>query len=147
MATVACCATCGIAKPAIGLYKQYEIDELRTFYKSKDRLLWVMCALQKDTGAVIDFAIGSRTLKTLKGVTDTVLLAGAQQVYTDKLGLYKCLLPHDIHCTKKYGINRLERKHLSMRTHLKRLGRRTICYSKSMSMLEACVKIYFWGRE
>jgi insertion element IS1 protein InsB len=134
-----------IAKPAIALYKEYEIDELRTFYKSKDRLLWIVCALQKDTGAVVDFAIVSRTLKTLKRVTDTVLIAGAVKVYTDKLCLYRSLLPPAVHITKQYSINHLERKHLSMRTHLKRLARRTICFSRSRAMLGACVRIYFWG--
>jgi insertion element IS1 protein InsB len=136
-----------IAKPAIAVNKEYEIDELRTYYKSKDRLLWIVYTLQKDTGTVVDFAIGSRTLKTLKRVTDTVLIAGAVNVYTDKLGLYGSLLPANIHCTKQYSISHLERKHLSMRTHLKRLARRTICFSRSRAMLEACVRIYFWGRQ
>jgi insertion element IS1 protein InsB len=109
--------------------------------------LWIVCALQKDTGAVVDFAVGSRTIKILKRVTDTVLIAGAIKVYTDKLNLYRSLLPPNIHGTKQYSINHLERKHLSMRTHLKRLARRTICFSRSRAMLEACVRIYFWGQQ
>jgi hypothetical protein len=31
--------------------------------------------------------------------------------------------------------------------HLKRLGRRTICFNRSVDMLENCMKIYFWGTE
>jgi insertion element IS1 protein InsB len=131
---------------AIALNKEYEIDELRTYYKSKARLLWIVCALQKDTGAIADFAVGSRTLKTIKRVTDTVVMAGAVKIYTHKLNLYSNLLPKSIHSTKQYSINHLERKHLSMRTHLKRLARRTICFSRSRAMLEACVKIYCWGK-
>jgi insertion element IS1 protein InsB len=95
----------------------------------------------------VDFSIGSRTLKTVKRIIDTVLMAGAVKVYTDKLNLYGSLLPQCIHSTKQYSINHLERKHLSMRTHLKRLARRTICFSRSRAMLEACVRIYFWGQQ
>ncbi|MBN9294195.1 MAG: transposase, partial [Flavobacteriia bacterium] len=49
---------------------------------------------------------------------------------------------HKIHrrCT-----NHIERQNLNLRTHLKRLNRKTICYSKSLMMLLAVVKIYFWG--
>ncbi|HMW09684.1 MAG TPA: transposase, partial [Bacteroidia bacterium] len=32
-----------------------------------------------------------------------------------------------------------------LRTHLKRLNRRTICFTRSAIMLFACLKIYFWG--
>jgi transposase-like protein len=39
-----------IAKPAIALYKEYEIDELCTFCKSKDRPFWIVSALQRDRG-------------------------------------------------------------------------------------------------
>jgi insertion element IS1 protein InsB len=134
-----------ITKPPVALFKEYQIDELRTFYKSRNRLLWIVSVLRRDTGEVIDFAIGRRTLSTLKRVTDTALLAGAHKVYTDKLSLYKQVLPSSIHCNRQYGTNRVERKHLSMRTHLKRLSRRTICFSRSRLVLEACVRIYFWG--
>ncbi|WP_188464902.1 IS1 family transposase [Marivirga lumbricoides] len=39
----------------------------------------------------------------------------------------------------------MERKNLSLRTHLKRLNTRSICFSKSKVMLIACLTIYFWG--
>ncbi|WP_343791129.1 IS1 family transposase, partial [Wandonia haliotis] len=39
----------------------------------------------------------------------------------------------------------IERKNLTLRTHVKRLNRRTICYSKSLLTLSAIMRIYFWG--
>jgi insertion element IS1 protein InsB len=53
-----------IHKPAIAYNKAYEVDELRTYYKSKSKLLWVVYTLQ-DTGLGADFAVGSRTKTTL----------------------------------------------------------------------------------
>nr|WP_317192641.1 IS1 family transposase [Flavobacterium geliluteum] len=38
----------------------------------------------------------------------------------------------------------MDRKNLTLRTHLKRLNRRTICFSKSLVIFMAVLKIYFW---
>jgi insertion element IS1 protein InsB len=134
-----------IRKPLQALGKSYEVDEMRTFYKSKIRLLWIVYALRSDTKQIADFAVGTRTIKTLKKVIDTVLLSGAEKIYTDKLLLYKYIIPTGIHRSKIYNTNHIERKNLSIRTHLKRLNRRTICFSKSIAILVACLKIYFWS--
>lgn len=134
-----------ISKPPIFFNKEYEVDELRTYCQKKSRLLWIVYALEKESRRVIDFAVGSRTMKTLQLVTDTVLLAGAKNIYTDKLNLYRYLIPPHIHFTNAYHTNHIERKNLSLRTHLKRLNRRTICFSKSIAMLRACLRIYLWG--
>lgn len=78
-------------------------------------------------------------------VISPLILSDAKQIVTDKLNIYKELVPKEIHSTKNRGINHIERQNLNLRTHLKRLNRKTICYSKSFSMLFAVVKIYFWG--
>ncbi|WP_262497378.1 MULTISPECIES: IS1 family transposase [Chryseobacterium] len=49
-----------------------------------------------------------------------------------------------MHQTKRFGTNAIERKNLSIRTHLKRLNRKTICFNKSIVMLTSILKIYFW---
>ncbi len=134
-----------IRKPLLAIGKMYEVDEMRTFYKSKTRLLWIVIALRSDTKQAADFAVGTRTIKTLKKVIDTLLVSGAEKVYTDKLYLYKYIVPSNIHNCKIYSTNHIERKNLSLRIHLKRLNRRTICFSKSIAVLVACLKIYFWS--
>lgn len=134
-----------IKKPILFTGKEYELDELCTYVQSKTKKRRIVYALRKDTGEVADFSIGSRTNKTLKKVTDTLVLSNALKVFTDKLPNYRHLLPATIHSTKYRETNYIERKNLTIRTHLKRLSRRTICFSKSEKMLAACLKIYFWG--
>ncbi|MBS1528211.1 MAG: transposase, partial [Bacteroidetes bacterium] len=85
-----------------------------------------------------------RTKANLQRITDALLLSGSRRIYTDKLNIYRYIIPAAIHRVSRYGTNKIERKNLGLRTHLKRLGRKTICYSKSIVMLEACLKIYFW---
>ncbi|MDR0844770.1 MAG: IS1 family transposase, partial [Tannerella sp.] len=67
------------------------------------------------------------------------------KIYTDRLRQYKTLIPSAIHHTSLYGTNHIERNNLTIRTHIKRLARKTICYSKSMVILLSVMKIYFWG--
>jgi insertion element IS1 protein InsB len=139
-----------IAKSTVRLFpilqgKEYEVDEMRTYIGNKKRLYWVVYALRRDTKEVIDFKVGKRNSKTLNRVLDTVHLSEPKKVHTDRLSLYKNLIPKALHSTTPYNINHIERKNLSIRTHLKRLARKTICFSRSKEMLEACLKIYFWG--
>ncbi|HWZ03770.1 MAG TPA: IS1 family transposase [Mucilaginibacter sp.] len=133
-----------IKKPVIMMEKIYEVDELKTYIKNKSKECWVIYALDKQNGQVVDVKVGGRTKKNLKRVTDTLLLANCKQIFTDGLEIYKHIIPAVLHKVKRYGTNHIERKNLTLRTHLKRLNRKTIAFSKSLLMLEACLKIYFW---
>src|SRR6185437_8605502 len=137
----------GIKKPIISIGRIYEVDELKTYIKNKGRDYWVIYALDKQSGQVVDLKVGKRTTANLQRVTDTLLLSKCKQIYTDGLSIYRQIIPFVIHTVKRYGTNKIERKNLSLRTHLKRLNRKTICFSKSLLMLEACLKIYFWSNQ
>jgi insertion element IS1 protein InsB len=133
-----------LTQPIITQHKFFEVDELRTYVKSKTSLQWVVLAYEQQSKQVVAINIGSRTNKTLRQVLQTVVNAKPIKIYTDGLSNYKYLLPPTLHSVKQFGTNRIERVNLNLRTHLKRLGRRTICFSKSATMLLACIKIYFW---
>lgn len=134
-----------IEKPIIKLGKTYEVDEMRTFIKRKSRLIWVVYALERETRKVVCFNTGSRTNKTLNHVIQSLQLSEANKIITDRLRNYKYLINRKIHCTKQFGTNHIERNNLTLRTHLKRLNRKTICYSKSKLVLNSILTIYFWG--
>jgi insertion element IS1 protein InsB len=123
----------------------YEVDELFTYIGNKNNRICIAYSMNPETGEVIDVVVGRRNKTNLIKVISTLLLADAKQITTDKLNIYKELIPKEIHSTKNRGINHIERQNLTLRTHLKCLNRRTICYSKSLAMLLAVVKIYFWG--
>jgi IS1 family transposase len=122
----------------------YEVDERWTYIGRKDNECWVAYALDREARQVVDFVIGKRTKNTLKELIERLLKAKPKTIRTDKLTIYQRLIPKIIHRSGAYLINRIERKNLSMRTHVKRLSRRTICFSRSEAMLESCLRIYFW---
>jgi len=134
-----------IKPPFLSLYSTYELDEMSTYIGNKKNRQWIAYALCRENGKVADFRVGSRSVGTLSPVIQTLLLSRAVMICTDKLNLYKLLVPATLHNTRSRVTNHIERKNLTLRTHLKRLSRRTICFSKSAVMLTACLKIYFWG--
>lgn len=134
-----------VKRPSHVLFGQtYQVDELFTYVRNKNNRVCIAYSLNPRTGEVIDLVIGRRNKTNLGKVISILLLANAKQIITDKLNIYRELIPKEIHSTKNRGINHIERKNLNLRTHLKRLNRRTICYSKSAAMLLAVMKIYFW---
>jgi len=134
-----------IKPPIISTGKIYEVDEMRTYVKRKDKLIWIVYALERETKKVVGLNVGRRTNNTLVAVLNTVKLSNPLAIYTDRLKHYKYLIDESIHKTKRFGTNHIERKNLSLRTHLKRLNRKTICFSRSKLVLISVLKIYFWS--
>jgi insertion element IS1 protein InsB len=134
-----------ISKPAfLADQPTFEVDELWTYIGRKDNEYWLAYALDRTTRQVIDFVVGKRTKATLKVLIDNLVKLTPKRIRTDRLTHYQRLIPKPLHRFGAYGINHIERKNLSIRTHLKRLSRRTICFSRSVVLLESCLKIYFW---
>jgi insertion element IS1 protein InsB len=134
-----------IQQPPIAIGKSYEVDEMRTYIGRKSRLRWIVYALERETKTVVSFNVGRRTNKTLKRVIRSLELSSARKIYTDKLKNYRYLIAKKLHNTHVHSTNHIERKNLSIRTHLKRLNRKTICFSRSLVVLMAVLRIYFWS--
>ncbi len=133
-----------ISRPIISKGKTYEVDELRTYIRHKKNYIWLVYALEKNSKTVVSFNVGKRTNKTLNRVLETLILSDAKKIFTDRLKNYRYLIDEKMHSVKRFGTNHIERKNLTLRTHLKRLNRRTICFSKSLVVFTAVLKIYFW---
>jgi insertion element IS1 protein InsB len=56
------------------------------------------------------------------------------KVYVDGNYVYEKILGVDKVKVGKWNTQRIERKHLSLRTWVKRLARKTICFSKSLQI-------------
>ncbi|WP_324292112.1 IS1 family transposase [Chryseobacterium sp. C-71] len=117
---------------------------MRFFIRKKSNPQWLVYAIDKKSKIVAGFYIGKRTNKILKTVITTLLNSNPEKIYTDKLRHYQYLIPKEIHQTKRFETNSIERKNLSIRTHLKRFNRKTICFSKNIKILISVLKIYFW---
>lgn len=127
--------------------QKYEVDELQTFVirNHTSCYTYVAYAINRVTKKIIDFVVGARTKVNINRVIQRLLLLQPKRIYTDGLNIYPSLIPAAIHHVQAYRINVIERNNFTIRDHVKRLSRKTICYTKSIAMLVACLKIYFWG--
>jgi insertion element IS1 protein InsB len=64
---------------------------------------------------------------------------GIQQFYTDNWGAYSRQLDSQPHTLGKRHTQKIERQHLTLRTRIKRLARKTICFSKSVRMHDTVI--------
>lgn len=125
--------------------QEYEIDEMQTFVKMKSNHCYIIYTLNKRSRRVIDFTVGARTNENISKVVDSPKSLKPMQIFTDCLNVYPSLIDKNLHTASAHQINHLERFNLTLRTHLKRLARKTICFSKSQAMLENCLCIYLWN--
>lgn len=135
-----------VTKPIYSENNQiYEVDEMWTYVGKNDPSCysWITYAMNRRTRCIIAVSFGSRNKTNLKQVIDSVKAHNPQKIVTDKLITYPNLVKPISHDTTRYSNNRIERGNLTLRTHIKRLFRKTICFSKSQKMLEACVLLYF----
>lgn len=128
-------------------HQYYELDEMRVVVGYKNNQAWITYAINRNTKEVINFIVGRRTKQNISVITKSILQLKPKLIFTDRLITYKGLIPSKQHNTRKKNTTIIERYNLTLRTHLKRLSRKTICFSKTFEMLEAILKLYLWGKQ
>jgi insertion element IS1 protein InsB len=70
---------------------------------------------------------------------------GITKYYTDYWGAYTRHIDPDEHQPGKRNTQKIERKHLTLRARIKRLARKTICFSKSVQMHDIVIGLFVNG--
>lgn len=117
----------------------------------------IVCALQQGqrwlwwvedaaNGQVIAFVFGRRTHATFRRLLALLTSAGwaVAAWLTDAWGAYGACLPAEPHQVGKAPRQRLQRKHLTLRTRLKRRTRRTICFSKKQFFHDGLITLFIF---
>ncbi|RBW55197.1 IS1 family transposase [Tenacibaculum sp. E3R01] len=110
---------------------KFEVDEMWSFIGSKKNVIWITYVLERETKSIIDFYVGRKSKETIRPLIYKVLLLQPNRIYTDRLNIYPSLIPTEIHRRFQYCTNKIERMNLNLRTDIKRLIRKTICFSKN----------------
>ena len=67
---------------------------------------------------------------------------GITRYYTDGWGAYERHLDADKHRVGKDNTQKIENKHINLRTRIKRLVRRTLCFSKTEQMHDLVIGLF-----
>lgn len=119
-----------------------ELDEMWSFVQNKKNQRWLWHAIERTTGKVLAYVLGTRTDNVFVKLKTLLEPFGIKKFYTDGWGAYERKLDPNQHQVGKANTQKIERKHLTLRTRLKRLVRRTICFSKSEVMHDVVIGLY-----
>jgi insertion element IS1 protein InsB len=133
----------GVA-PAVVVCKVWEaeLDEMWSFVGSKKHPRWLWGALDHQTGRMLAYVFGRREDHALLQLKALLEPFGIRRYYTDGWGAYHRHLAPRQHVVGKRRTQQLERKHLTLRTRIKRLVRKTICFSRSVKMHDIVIGLF-----
>ncbi|HHQ6578271.1 TPA: IS1 family transposase [Serratia fonticola] len=119
-----------------------EADEQWSYVRCKGNQRWLFYAYDRIRKRVIAHVFGPRNALTLKRLLVLLSQFSIAFYMTDAWPVYRTLLSSTSHVTSKKYTQRIERHNLNLRTHLKRLTRKTICFSKSEEMHDKIIGWY-----
>ena len=102
---------------------------------------WLWLAVDSIFGKVLGFACGRMTIKTGKALWQQIKHLPTMVCCRDMLKSYENFIPHAKHYAGKTFTTQIESLHCRLRHYLARLHRKTLCYSKSKTMLEVSLKL------
>jgi len=122
--------------------EQAEMDEMWSFVGSKSQQRWLWHAIDHYTGQILAYVFGPREDGTFLQLQELLAPFGITHFYTDGWGAYRRHLDPSTHTVGKQHTQKIERKHLTFRTRIKRLTRKTICFSRSILMHDLVIGLF-----
>ena len=119
-----------------------EIDEMWAYVGNKNEPRWLWHAINHRTGTVLAYVFGRRQDEVFLKLKALLEPFGITRYYTDNLGTYQRHLDAKQHAPGKRHTQQIERKHLTLRTRIKRLARKTICFSRSVQMHDIVIGLF-----
>ena len=119
-----------------------ELDEMWSFVQSKKHQRWLWHALDHNTGEVLAYVLSDHKDTAFLELKALLELFGITQFYTDGWGAYERHLEPMFHTVGKVNTQTIKRKHLTLRTRIKRLARKTICFSKSTWLHDVVIGLF-----
>ncbi len=133
------------------IIEKAEVDEMQSFVGKKTYSRWLWHAIDHQTGTILAFVLGLREDRMFLKLKRLLKPFGITKFYTDNLKTYERHLSKEERFVSKFKMQKIERKHLTLRTRIKRLQRKTLCFSKIIQMHDLVIGLYInryeFGRE
>ena len=127
-----------------------EMDEMWSYYHDKSHQVWLWWAVDHKTNIPLAYTFGTKEHKYLDELLPLLKPFPIGTIYADNNYAYKDRLSSDMLISGKKNTQKIERDHLTLRTRIKRLSRKTICFSKDKEIHAAVIgtfiNIFFFGR-
>jgi insertion element IS1 protein InsB len=103
-----------------------ELDEMWSYVARKSNPRWLWHAIDHRTGKVLAYVFGRRKDDVFLKLKELLEPFGITKYYTDGWGAYERHIDAKMHQVGKENAQKIESKHINLRTRIKRLVRRTI---------------------
>ena len=121
-----------------------------SFVHSKQQQRWLWHAIGHATGEVLAYVLSNHQDTASLELKSLLEPFGIMQFYTDGWGAYERHLDPALHTVGKTYTQTIERKHLTLRTRIKRtplaerssMARKTICFSKSIWLHDIVIGLF-----
>ena len=127
-----------------------EMDEMWSFCHDKRNQIWLWWAVDHETNTPLAYVFDIREYKYLDELLQLLKPFNIGTVYADNNFAYESRITHKILISGKKNTQKIERDHLTLRTCIKILACRTICFSKNkqihMAVIGTFINIFFFGR-
>ena len=114
--------------------EEAEVDEMWSYVGKKQAPRWLWHAMDHRRGHILTYVLGRRKDEICLQRKALLEPFGITRYYTDSWGAYTRHLDADAPQLGKRNTQHIERKHLTLRTRIKRLVRKKICFSRSTQM-------------
>ncbi len=119
-----------------------ELDEMWSYVTRKSNPRWLWHAIDHHTGKVLAYVFGRRKDDVFLRLQQLLEPFGITKFSTDGWGAYARHIDAEQHQVGKENTQKIESKHINLRTRIKRLARRTICFSKTEQMHDLVIGLF-----
>ncbi len=117
-------------------------DEFWSFVGKKSNQRWTWYVLDRENGIILAHHNGRRTDASCQALLKKLEIFPIRTYYTDNWHSYAKFIPSSQHVIGKEYTWKIERTNLNFRTHIKRLQRKTICYSRDETIHDNVLGMY-----
>lgn len=133
-------------KPKQSRYHRVQIDELWSYVRCKEKKVWLLYAYCAQSGEILGFTMGKRSSKTVKNLLLKLKNLEIDFFCTDDWEAFRSVLPYYQHLIGKQFTRAIEGVNTWFRTRIRRLMRKTVCFSKKVYNHYAMIKLVIYHR-
>ena len=135
-----------VVRPEKHSYHRVQIDEQWSYVGRKEKKVWMLYAYAADEDEIIAFTMGKRSAAAVRNLFVKLKHLDIEHFLTDDWEAFGTVLPAAKHLVGKQYTKAIEGINTFFRTRVRRLVRRTVCFSKKLLYHYSMIKIIIYHR-
>jgi len=127
-------------------YSRVQIDEQWSYVGNKAKKVWMLYAYAPQEDEILGFAMGKRNAETVRRLMLKLKQLDIDWFLTDLWEAFAAVLPANRHLRGRQYTKNIEGINTWFRTRVRRLMRRTTCFSKKLIYHYSMIKIIIYHR-